>query len=366
MYPIPTRVLVICLALICGAVGSSVARADDLNLSANIRVRTAMVAPIPVGGRGLATGVVSAYRKATVAAEIPGRITERLVEPGTIAETGQTLVHIDADRAALRLRQAEAMAEAARVELQHASHEFRRSERLLQKSVVSQDTVDDLRFGEASARARLQAALVEVAAAKRELRDAKVAAPFAGQIEAVHVQVGDYVNPGQPVVTQTDFSKVRIIAGVTGREATRIRQGDTATTVFEDLGGTTVDATVTSVGRVKDQITGTYPVELVVSVADIVTRLREGMIGAVSWHNDDAAESTLSVPSAALVRHEGKIRTYIVEGGKAYQRDVRIGRSDGQRVEILAGLQAGQEVVIEGQFALREGAAVTTSAMAGK
>ncbi len=366
MYQKLTRLLLICGSLIGGSVCNVVVWADDLNLSATIRVRTAMVAPISVGGRGQVTGVVSAYRKATVAAEIPGRIVARLVEPGTVAESGQTLVHINADRASLRLRQAEAMAAAARVELQHASHEFRRSERLLQSNVVSQDTVDDLRFGEASARARLQAALVEVATAKRELQDAKVAAPFTGQVEAVHVQVGDYVNPGQPVVTQTDFSQVRIIAGVTGREATRIRQGDTATTVFEDLGGITAEATVTSVGRVKDQVTGTYPVEMVVNADDIVVRLREGMIGAVSWHSDDAAEGTLSVPSAALVRHEGKIRTFIVEGGKAYQRDVRIGRSDGQRVEILAGLQAGQEVVIEGQFALRDGAAVTTSTAAGQ
>jgi len=140
------RVALLAVALLAGLMAPPRALAEELNLSTNIRVRTATAAAIPVGGRGLATGVVSAYRKATVAAEIPGRIVERLVEPGTVARAGQVLVKIDPDRAGLRLRQAQAMADAARVELEHATHEYRRGVRLLKTNVVSQDVVDDLHF----------------------------------------------------------------------------------------------------------------------------------------------------------------------------------------------------------------------------
>jgi len=349
------------VSLLLGPLAAPQSRAQELQLSTAIRVRTAQAAPIPVAGAGNATGVVSAFRKATVAAEVPGRIVERRVEPGTIAQGGQVLVRIDPERAGLRLRQAQAMAEARRVDAEHARHEYVRGERLLQREVVSQDTVDDLRFAERAARAQLQAALVAVASAERELQDAAVKAPFDGQIEAVHVQVGDYVNPGQPIITQTDFSKARVIAGVASREASLLRTGDNAVAVFDDLGGENVTALITSVGRVKDPVTGTYAVELIVA-QDGLAQLREGMIATVSWQSAPVDTPRLSVPSAALVRQAGQIRIYVVEQGRAHARDVRIGKSDGHRVEVVSGLDPGDQVVIEGQFALRDGAAVDASA----
>ncbi len=342
-------------------------RAQSLDLNTQIRVRTAAVANIAVGSNGLATGTVKAFRQATVAAEIPGRIVERLAEPGTPARQGQVLLRIDAERALLRLQRSEAMAEAARIDWEHLTHEYQRSLRLLAKKVVSQDAVDDLRFAEANARARLQAARVEVSAAQRDVRDAEVRAPFDGQVETVAVQVGDYVNPGQAILTQTDFSQARVIAGVTSRDAALILSGSTASIVFDDLGGQALDATVTSVGKVKDQIAGTYPVELRIAGGNAASALREGMVGSVAWHaQSDPVAAALSIPTAALVRHEGRIGTYVIEADKAYLRDIRIGRSDGQRVEVLSGLSAGQEVVTDGQFALRDGAPVVRAATPGR
>ena len=336
--------------------------AQSEGLSGVIRVRVAEVAALEVGGTSSATAVVAAFRKATVAAEVSGRIIERKVEPGTIARKGQTLVLIDRDRSELVLRQTQAMAQASKVDVEHARHEYQRGQRLFKKNVISKDTVDDLHFAERGALAKYHAAQVEVARAQRELKDTNVTSPFAGQIETVHVQVGDYVNPGQAIITLTDFSKARLIAGVTSREATVIRASDQALAVFDDLGGQTVVTRVTSVGRIKDQYNGTYPVELLLEGESAVNQLREGMIANVIWQSQSTGQSRLSVPSSALVRRAGQIGTYIVEDGHAVLKDIRIGKSDGRRVEVLAGLEAGQQVVIEGQFALRDGAMVETTA----
>jgi RND family efflux transporter MFP subunit len=359
---IRTRILVIAAAATAVTPTPAYLQAQELDLRTVIRVRTAAVEPVPVGADGLATGIVRASRKATVAAEVPGRIVERQAEPGTIAQAGQVLVRIDSQRLNLQFRQAQAMAEARRVDAEHARHEYLRGERLLKKKVVSQDTVDDLRFAERGARAQLQATLVQVATAQRNLQDATVVAPFAGQIEAVHVQVGDYVNPGQPIITQTDFSKARIIVGVTSREAARISAGELAGAGFEELGGSVIGARITSVGRIKDHSNGTYPVELLLEDAQAVEHLREGMIAMVTWQSARSGAPPLSIPSAALVRSDGQIRTYVVEDGRAAIRDVRIGNSDGRRVEVLDGLSAGDVVITEGQFALRDGAQVITAA----
>ncbi len=356
------RCATIALFVMTGALPSPLLAAEagiapGLELSAVVRVRVARVEPVAVGGSSIATGVVAAYRKATVSAEVPGRIIERLAEPGTQAQAGATLVHIDADRLQLQVRQAKALARARRVDAEHAQHEYQRGQRLFARKVISEDTVDDLRFADQRAQAQLQAALVEVASAERNLRDASVTAPFDGQIEHVHVQVGDYVNPGQPIVTQTDFSKARLIAGVSGSDTNHLSVGDTATVAFDDLGGSTVQARITSVGRIKEQPSGTYPVELELEGL-IASRLREGMVANIAWQHGDRPGSGISMPAAALIRRSGQIGAYVIEDNIAELRNLRIGKSDGRRVEVLSGLAVGEEVVIEGQFALRDGARV--------
>ncbi len=344
--------LVICLALPAAA-----SAAESLQLSTVVRVRTAPVDALSVGGNTVATGIVAAYRKATVAAEVGGRIVERLVEPGAQIEAGAILVRIDPDRLRLVLRQSEALAEARRVDVEHARHEYRRGENLFAKKVISQDTLDDLRFGQQRAQAQLQAALVEVASAERNLRDAGVASPFTGQIEQVHVQVGDFVGAGQPIATLTDFSRARVIAGVAGGDTNYLSAGETAEVAFDDLGGLAIEAEITSVGRIKEQPSGTYPVELMIS-GEIARRLREGMVANVAWAPQAANVSNISMPAGALIRRAGKIGAYVVIDNTAYLREIRVGKSDGRRVEVLSGLRRGDEVVIEGQFALRDGARV--------
>ncbi len=348
------RLFLFCLLSVLPA---AIVAAETLQLSTVVRVRTAPVEARSVGGNLIATGVVAAYRKATVAAEVGGRIVERLVEPGAQIEAGTVLMRIDPDRLQLALRQSQALAEARRVDAEHARHEYRRGENLFAKKVISQDTLDDLRFGQQRAQAQLQAALVEVASAERNLRDTGVSSPFNGQIEQVHVQVGDFVSAGQPIATLTDFSRARVIAGVAGGDTNYLSAGEVARIAFDDLGGVSIEAEITSVGRVKEQPSGTYPVELMIS-GDIAERLREGMVANIAWTNQAANPASISVPATALIRRAGKIGAYVVVDNTAYLRDIRIGKSDGRRVEILAGLRRGDEVVIEGQFALRDGARV--------
>ena len=173
----------------------------------------------------------------------------------------------------------------------------------------------------------------------------------------MHVQLGDFVNPGQPVVTQTDFSRARLIAGLSSAETGNVHAGDIARVTFDDLGGLTLQGTVTSVGRVRDAVSGTYPVEFSLQ-HPAVNQLREGMVGTVVWHSADTKQLRLSIPSAALVRRDGRIVTFVIESGRAIIRNIRIGNSDGRRVEVIEGLSKGEMVVTEGQFALRDGAPV--------
>ena len=119
---------------------------------------------------------------------------------------------------------------------------------------------------------------------------------------------------------------------------------------------------VRSVGRVADPGTGTYPLEIWLDNAD--GKLREGMVASVSLtaYAGSEDEGAALVPQSALVRRDGRLAIFVV--GEADReprvklREVRIGHSDGERVEVLAGVAPGESVVIEGQFALRDGSGV--------
>ena len=332
--------------------------AATLSLESRIRVRTAEADYTPVGGNKQATGQIAAYRKATIAAETAGQIIERLVEPGRHLAALDILVRIDPESAQLNLEQAKALHQARAVDLAHAEHEYKRAIDLYRRKVVSQDTLDDLRFAQQGARAQLKHSQVQISQAQRVLDDTVVKTPYAAQVEQVHVQVGDYVNPGQPIATITDFSSARLIAGVTAAEAASLNLQDNAKVVFEALGGLQTHAQITGIGRIKDPTSGTYPVEFAITGA-ITQQLREGMVSTVIWSPSQQTTQRLSIPTSALLRQNGGISVYVVNKDSTVEaRPVQIGNSDGNRVEVLTGVNAAEHVVVEGLFALRNGAKV--------
>ena len=183
-------------------------------------------------------------------------------------------------------------------------------------------------------------------------------APFAGTVEEVSVDVGDYAQPGAPIATIADFTRVRVRAGITAAEAADVAEGQPASVEFADLGGERFAARVNSVGRVADR-SGTYRVEVWLDEAD--PRLREGMVAQLRLISGVDVGSLL-IPRSALLRRADGLSVFVVdergEESTAVARRVRVGRSGAHDAEILEGLEAGERVVTDGLFALRDGARI--------
>ena len=328
-----------------------------LNTPVHVRVAPATLADLR--RESTAAGVVEAFRKATVAAEAHGRVTLRSVEPGDAVAAGQVLVQLDKERARIALNEAGARVRAGEIDLRKAHNALRRGRDLHAGEFISRDVLEDLHFAEARARAALGAARAQGAAAERVLADAEVRAPFAGIAERIHVHEGDYVNPGTPVATLADFSKVRVKAGITAREAASLQGVGHAELTLGVLGPEPLRAAINSVARVSEPATGTYTLELWLEDVseDLRGGLREGMLATVHLPHA-GAETRLTVPSAAVFRRGGVMHAFVVRDGRAALRPVRTGRSNGPIVEVLGGLAEGDVVVTDGQFALRDGAPV--------
>ena len=341
----------------------------DLNndtLVTRIRVRTDAVAERSIAAGANATGVVLAFRKSVVAAEAGGSVVNRRVEPGALVKAGQVLIELDANRSQIAFDRANAEVQAREVDYAQAEHELLRGRRLIESNVISQDTLDDLRFNLDRSYSVLNAAKAQRNDAARSLSDSKIQAPFAGTAEIVHVQTGDYLAPGTPVVTLADFSKVRVVAGVTAAAAGALRVGEVAQVTLGAGANASIEGTIKSIGRIADS-NGTFPLELWIT-GDVAKSLREGMVATVQLP-DAKDQRVVSVPRSAILRKDGQVYVYVLdstagnttpdpESGVAKLRSVSLGRSDAQFTQILEGVNRGEHVIIEGLFALRDGAPV--------
>jgi RND family efflux transporter MFP subunit len=347
----------------CGDSAATRTDAGELELAAppetKLRVRTEHVRRARLSGADRVTGTVRAFHRATLTAETQGRVVARSVEPGTAVEKGGLLVELESSRQSLELARAEAALQAARTILKHAERELARGERLAAESAISEQRMDDLRLAVDRARDERALAVVARDTAKRNLADTRIRAPFAGTVDSFAVDIGDYVAPGTAVATLVDLARVRIFAGVTAGEAARLEPGLSARASFADLGGRSFDATLRSVGRVADPGDGTYEIELWMETAD--PAIRDGLVARIELPEVSAAESLLA-PRAALLRRDGRPEVFVVveEDGRrvARPRGLRTGRNDGEWIEILEGLEEGDEVVFDGHFALEDGSIV--------
>jgi len=333
--------------------------ADERNAPA-IRVRVAVAEVIPLEGTITVPGVVHPFQKATIAAKIPGRVSERLVEPGDVVSEGAPLLRLDETDLKLAVEEAGIALRVARVDLSDAKRELDRGLRLSRENTISKSEMDRRQTAFDRASAAEARAVVTLAKAEQALADATVRAPFDGSVEEVDADVGEYLQPGALVATLVDFSKARVRAGLTAIEAAQVSPGLPADVGFDSLGGVHRSAAIRSVARVADPGGGTYSIEVWLSRPD--PRLREGMIGEVHLHRA-AGDPHPVVPRSALLRRGGKTTLFVVDESaneiRVRERIVRSGRNDGDLVEILDGATAGEKVVVDGHFALGDGARVS-------
>ncbi len=355
------------LLALAPACSDAPARADDaprkpaqlLDTRASLRVRVAPVVLAPLDPEAETSGVVSAFRSARVAAEVAGRIVARHVEPGAVVAEGDLLVALDATQLDVAVAEARATLAAREVDLAEAQRELARADELRTRGALSESRHEGLGFAVERAVSARTLAHAQLRRAQRTREDASVRAPFAGTVEAVDVHVGDYLAPGAPVALVADFTRVRVRAGVTAREAASLAPGGQVSLTVAALGGHRFAASIHSIGRTADASTGTYPVEVWLDNQD--GRLREGMVARVALQPEQA-DAVLSVPRAALVRRGSQLSVFVVEGKPgaldAHVRAVRVGRQGRDSVELLDGVAEGERVVVEGQFALSDGAPV--------
>jgi Cu(I)/Ag(I) efflux system membrane fusion protein len=206
---------------------------------------------------------------------------------------------------------------------------------------------------EAAARQRLillgmpQALVDQVARTGRPRAVVTITTPVGGAIQSLDVRQGMTVNPGQTLAQVSGLSTVWLNAAVPEALAGQVRVGQTARADLAAFPGETFTGRVTAVLPTAQADSRTLTVRI--ELANRGGRLRPGMFATVRL--DGAARPALFVPSEAVIRTGKRAVVMLAGAGGRFQPvEVRLGGEDGDRTEILAGLDEGQKVVASGQF----------------
>lgn len=289
----------------------------------------------------VAVGSMRSDESVTLSPEVAGRIARIGFEEGRPVQAGQLLFELDA--AVPRATVAE-----ARASRNLAARNHERGTELFERRLISQQERDTLRSALESAEATL-------ALAQAQLAKTRITAPFAGTAGLRQVSPGDYVNPGQALVSLEAMARLKVDFRLPETVLSRLAPGQPLDIELDAWPGERFRAEVYAIEpRVAES---TRSIGLRARLPNPDGRLRPGLYARVRLQTAREADAVV-VPEQAIFPRGEQQFVYVVAGGVAQEREVRIGQREPGRAEILDGLRPGEVIVTAGLQKLSPGAAV--------
>jgi len=353
-----------------------------------------------------AVGTVQAKNRSVIAAKVMGNIVALHVREGDTVRAGQTLIEIDNRDAGIQLqktqagmrevqdsleeverniRAAESGRAAAQANEKLAKTTLERYETLFQRRSVSPQEFDEVRTKyeiakaeseradrllQATAarqnqmRARIDQAKADIANARVYVGYSRIAAPIDGIVVSKQADVGYMATPGMPLLTIENNASYQLHASVEESKLGAVHLNDQVHVVLEALGNTDLMGAVEEIVPAADPATRSYVVKIgLANVGDV--HLRSGLYGKARFVTGQ--RKILSVPQTAIAQQGQLAGAFVVDqSGVARLRLVKTGRVIGDRVELLSGLNEGEEIVSEGIASLRDGVRVREATKDGQ
>jgi len=291
-------------------------------------VKTAEVVRAGGAGEVAVPGAVQARRRAALSARMPASVTELPYREGEWVEADAVVVRLDD----VALRSAVAAAEAG---LKAVEADLERTKALLEKGAATPRELEQMTAAVSGSRAQL-------AGAKDNLSHAALRAPFAGRVASRRVNLGDVVNPGMPLIEIEGEGGLELRATVESGIAAKLRPGSKVKAVVDGQPAP-LDATVTAVAPSGDATTHRFDLKADLPAA---AGLRAGLFARLLVPGV-AVDPRIQVPATAVFERGGLTGLFVVSDGKARLRWVAAGARDGDTVEVRAGVEPGERVVLE-------------------
>lgn len=342
-------------------------------------------------------GSLAADDEVVVSAQVAGEISQLNVDFGGFVTQGQVIAVIDQRDAKLKVEQAEATLKqtlarlgmpdglkagerfdpqqaadvrVAKTALDWAKMDLDRNTKLIENGDIARSVYDQATISHNAAQARHQAALdavnqqlalaeqqrASLALAKKAITDTVVRSPITGAVKEKLAAKGSYLAVGGRIASLVKINPLRLRADIPEAYAAAVRKGQTMTLNVEAFPGRSFTGRVVRIGASLNEQTRALTVEAEVSNAGNL--LRPGMFAKSQLITAKDAPAVM-IPARAVVTVAGLAKVFVIENGKAVERIVKTGATDGDLIEITEGVSEGESVAVSNTDKLQQGAVVT-------
>ncbi len=322
---------------------------------ANVRVEDAVFAELAPHSE--APGSVVSVNDSLIAAATPGKILW-VAEIGSEVNAGDIIARIDPADASQQRDEARADIKRLAARANYLARLVERHEGLGEEGGESEATIDQMRADRDEAQQNLERARVALRRSETALERTEVKAPFAGRIAAREIEVGEFVNPGAAVARLVNIDELEVTARAPDSLLASVHPGDE---ISVSNGVESTKAKVRAVVPVGDTISRTLELRLVLPKID--------------WHIGSAVQVNLprsapkrvvAVNRDALILRADRVSVFVVgENNVAKQIDVELGAAEGELIEVIGDIKAGDKIVVRGGERLRDGQTVALQDAAG-
>ncbi len=306
---------------------------------------------IPVEVAEISSGAVASYITATanlvpedqvrVLAETEGRVAALLVEEGDQVSRGEALASLDRDEAEIALAKARLRATNSRLAWERASG-------TMDRGLIAREEFDRLTMEH-------EVAKQEVAEAEWRLDRTVIRAPFGGIVTERFINPGQHLRPGDEVFSVADFDPLIARIYLPEKDVLTLKEGREVGLVLA------ADDTVRFTGRIRqvspvvDTATGT--VKVTVESASTPPQVRPGAFVSVEIVRE-RRDGAVLLPRRSVIREMRTAHVFVTDGSTAEKRAVTLGLEEGDVIEALGGVEAGETVIVAGQGGLKPGAKI--------
>lgn len=302
----------------------------------NVRVQEVNLESLSI--KSTYVGNLLPNQRVIMRSEIDGVIENIYFDEGDEIVNNKKLIDISTKELSLKLKIAFADSKLAETNL-------KRDEKLAKDNLIPNAQLDQTRtFAER--------ALLNRELAKISLNKSIINSPLSGTVKTRFVKVGEFVRKGDRLVEILNVDRILVKVNIPEQEILQINIGQKVDIELYILEKKLFEGKVKKIGLEADASNRTFPVEIEVNNRE--RELRPGMLARVTFTKRVDQDQVVIPRHTILERDSGRI-VYVVDKGKAFQREVSTGISQREKVQILTGLGRGEQLVVEGHTKLTDG-----------
>jgi membrane fusion protein, multidrug efflux system len=295
---------------------------------------------------------IEAVHKTTLAAQTSGQIEQIFVDAGDLVPAGTQLLRIQHQQQQASVDAAQAALTASLADLQEAKASLSRAQGMFKQKLLAQQVLDDARARLKISQANVDATKARLAGVQQQLAYTVVVAPYAGIVLERHVNLGEIVSVGTPLFTGTSLAKLRVVSQIPQQDLAAIKRYAQVQVILPD--GAQFIATEQQLKFYAYASASNASFKVTVALPETATGSFPGMFVKAQFKTGE--RTVLTVPRQAVL-HRAELRAVYVQDPqkKLHLRQLRLGSAvDEQSVEVLAGLLAGEQVMLRPQLALQQ------------